>query len=304
MTLEQLRVFIAVAACEHMTRAAHELNLTQSATSAAVAALEERHGVKLFDRIGRRIALTTAGRAFLGEAKAVVARALAAEQALADLAGLKSGELLLAASQTVGSYWLPPRITRFRAAYPGLRIKLRVGNTEAVAALASGGEVDLAFAEGEISDPALAVRPIGADELVIVAAPNARAILDGLDAERLTAAPWVARERGSGTRAAFEAALTAFGVDVAKRRFVLELPSNEAIRAAVEAGAGLAIMSRLVVDASIKAGTLIASPLALPRRGFYLVRHKERYESQASRAFVRAIESYDETADPSLVLAP
>ena len=304
MTLEQLRVFVCVAECEHMTRAAQTLNLTQSATSAAIAVLEERHGVKLFDRIGRRIALTGAGRAFLGEARAVLARATTAEQTLADLAGLNTGELVLAASQTIGSYWLPPRIVQFRAAYPGLTIKLRIGNTQRVAALASAGDVDLAFAEGEVSDPALAISPIGGDELVIVAASKARGLLDGLDAGRLTAAPWVAREKGSGTRSAFEAALTAFGVDAAKRHSVLELPSNEAIRSAVEAGAGLAIMSRLVVGASIKAGSLIASPLALPRRCFFLLRHKQRYESQASRAFLGVIESYDETANGNAAVAP
>ena len=304
MTLEQLRVFVCVAECEHMTRAAETLNLTQSATSAAIAALEERHGVKLFDRIGRRIALTSAGRAFLAEARAVLARAATAEQTLADLAGLNTGELILAASQTIGSYWLPPRIAQFRAAYPGVIIKLRIGNTRRVAALASAGDVDLAFAEGEVSDPALAISPIGGDELVIVAAPKARGLLEGLDAGRLTAAPWVAREKGSGTRSAFEAALTAFGVDAAKRHSVLELPSNEAIRAAVEAGAGLAIMSRLVVGASIKAGSLIVSPLALPRRCFFLLRHKQRYESQASRAFLGVIESYDETANENAAVAP
>ena len=304
MTLEQLRVFVCVAECEHMTRAAETFNLTQSATSAAIAALEERHGVKLFDRIGRRIALTGAGRAFLIEARAVLARAATAEQTLADLAGLNTGELILAASQTIGSYWLPPRIAQFRAAYPGVVVKLRIGNTRKVAALASAGDVDLAFAEGEVSDPALAVKPIGGDELVIVAAPKSRGLLDGLDAGRMTAAPWVAREKGSGTRSAFEAALTAFGVDAAKRRFVLELPSNEAIRAAVEAGAELAIMSRLVVGASIKSGSLIASPLALPRRCFFLLRHKQRYELQASRAFLGVIERCGETADGSVAVAP
>ncbi len=304
MTLEQLRVFICVAECEHMTRAARELNLTQSAASAAIAALEERHGVKLFDRIGRRIALTAAGRVFLGEAKAVLARSWAAEQALGDLAGLKTGELVLAASQTVGSYWLPRRIIHFRTLYPGLTIKLRIGNTLMVAALASGGEVDLGFVEGEVSDPALAVRPVGADELVVVAAPEKRGLLDSLDAGGLAAAPWVAREKGSGTRAALEAALTEFGVDASARHIVLELPSNEAIRAAVEAGAGLAVMSRLVVSASIKAGSLIASPLVLPPRRFFLVRHKERYELLAARTFARTVDGYDEETTEGVAVRP
>ena len=75
MTLEQLRIFVAVAEKQHVTQAANELNLTQSATSAAIAALETRYGVKLFDRIGRGIALTQTGRDFLVEARAVLARA-------------------------------------------------------------------------------------------------------------------------------------------------------------------------------------------------------------------------------------
>ncbi|MGA2485545.1 MAG: LysR substrate-binding domain-containing protein [Roseiarcus sp.] len=285
MTLEQLRVFVCVAEREHMTRAAETLNLTQSATSAAIAALEERHGVKLFDRIGRRIALTGAGRAFLGEARAVLARAATAEQTLADLAGLKTGALAIAASQTVGSYWLPRHIAAFHARYPGVAVALRIGNTDAVAELTRAGEVDLGFVEGEVDDPALDATAIDEDELLIVAAAGARDSLERLDAERLAAATWVAREKGSGTRAAFESALAAFGIDPARRRIGLELPSNEAICAAVAAGAGLAVMSRLVVDASIKAGELAAAPLALPRRRFFVLRHRQRYESQAARAF-------------------
>ena len=107
MTLDQLRIFVAVAEREHMTRAAEALNQTQSATSAAIAALEERHNLRLFDRIGRRIVLTDAGRDFLSEARAVLARAAIASQRLDDLAGVKRGKLRLAASQTVANYWLP-----------------------------------------------------------------------------------------------------------------------------------------------------------------------------------------------------
>ncbi|MDU6674086.1 MAG: LysR family transcriptional regulator, partial [Bradyrhizobium sp.] len=80
MTLEQLRIFVAVAEREHVTQGARDLNLTQSATSAAIAALEARYATKLFDRVGRRIVLTEAGRLFLSEAKAVLARVHAAEK--------------------------------------------------------------------------------------------------------------------------------------------------------------------------------------------------------------------------------
>jgi DNA-binding transcriptional LysR family regulator len=99
MTLEQLRIFVAVAEREHVTRAAEALDMTQSAISAAVQALEARHGTRLFDRVGRRIVLTEIGRIFLDDAKSVLVRAAAAETALAELGGLSRGTLSLHASQ-------------------------------------------------------------------------------------------------------------------------------------------------------------------------------------------------------------
>ena len=104
MTLEQLRIFMAVASREHVTQAATALGLTQSAVSAALTALETRHGVRLFDRIGRRIQLTEDGRAFMAEAQAVLDRAETAELLLADLSREPQGRLRIHASQTVASY--------------------------------------------------------------------------------------------------------------------------------------------------------------------------------------------------------
>ncbi|MGC7532343.1 LysR family transcriptional regulator, partial [Pandoraea pneumonica] len=89
--LEQLRIFLAVAEREHVTRAAEVLNVTQSAASGAIAALEAQHDVKLFHRVGRRIELTDAGRMFADEARAVLARAASAELALSEYGGLKRG---------------------------------------------------------------------------------------------------------------------------------------------------------------------------------------------------------------------
>src|SRR6195256_4291640 len=130
MTLEQLRIFIAVAERQHVTQAASQLNLTQSATSAAIAALETRYGIKLFDRVGRGIVLTRTGRDFLNEAREVVTRAKAAAQVLDDLAGLKRGSLTLAASQTVANYWLPPRLQAVRQNHPGIDLHPAIAKTQ------------------------------------------------------------------------------------------------------------------------------------------------------------------------------
>ncbi|MFC0241388.1 LysR family transcriptional regulator [Rhodopseudomonas telluris] len=290
MTLEQLRIFIAVAEQQHVTRAAGELNLTQSATSAAIAALEARYDVKLFDRVGRGIVLTQAGREFLGEARAVVSRAKAAAQALDDLAGLKRGALALAASQTVGNYWLPPRLLAFQQSYPGIALRVSIANTEQVAEAVRDGRADLGVVEGEVDEPALSATRIAGDTLaIVVGRQHPWAAQSRIAISKLTGTGWVLRERGSGTRALFEAALRRAGIALADLDVRLELPSNEALRAAVEQSTCATAISDLVAAPSLAAGTLHRVRLDLPGRAFYLLRHKEHTASRAVTAMVEAL---------------
>lgn len=294
MTLEQLRIFVAVAELEHVTRAASELHLTQSATSAAVAALEARYSTKLFDRIGRRVALSDAGKLFLDEARAVLARAAAAETVLADLAGLRKGRLALAASQTVASYWLPAYMHRFRQQFPGVEVSLSIGNTEAVAALVRDGSVDIGVVEGDVDDPTLGATPVADDELVLVVAPDHPwAAIGRISSEDLVSTRWVLREPGSGTRAMLEDAIAAAGRSMSDLDVAMELPSNEAVRAAVEAGAGASVLSKLVADASLRAGSMVAIEFAMPIRRFMALRHTQRYATQATQTMLRL---FQETA--------
>ncbi len=287
MTLEQLRIFVAVAEREHVTRAAEALHLTQSAVSAAIAALESHYGVSLFHRVGRRIELNEEGRLFLGEARAVLARAAAAELALAELSGLKRGTLSVQASQTIASYWLPQRLVAFRRRHPQLDIQLSIGNTAQVAKAVADGAAEVGFVEGRIADPALELREVDRDRLVIVAPPGHDfASKRRLATEDLAGADWVLRETGSGTRSEFEAWLAARGLDPRRLKVVLELPSSEAVRAAVESGAGVAAVSELVVESGLRAGTLAAAKVSLPDRPFNAVRHRERYRSKAAQAFL------------------
>jgi DNA-binding transcriptional LysR family regulator len=103
------------------------------------------------------------------------------------------------------------------------------------------------------------------------------------------AGPWVLREQGSGTRSIFEAALPDWGLEPRDLCVALELPSNETVRAAVEAGAGVTVISRLVARNAIKAGNLVAIEMPLPRRHFFALRHKERYVTKAEQAFLALI---------------
>jgi DNA-binding transcriptional LysR family regulator len=288
MTLEQLRIFIAVAEKQHVTQAARELNLTQSATSAAIAALETRYDVKLFDRIGRGIALTQTGRDFLVEARAVRARARAAAQILNDLAGLKRGSLTIAASQTVANYWLPGRIQTFHTAHPGIELRLSIANTEQVALAVHEGSADLGFVEGDVDDASLAISKIGGDSLVVVVGMKHPWVgRTKITRKDLLTTAWVLREHGSGTRSMFEAALRKYSIRFSDLRVALELPSNEAVRAALESGECATAISDLVVAQSLAAKTLHRVKIDLPRRSFYVLRHKERYASHVEKALIK-----------------
>ena len=286
MTLEQLRLFVAVAEREHMTRAAAALHRTQSAVSAAIAGLEAQSGVTLFHRIGRRIVLTEDGRAFLAEARAVVAQADAAERALADLAGMKRGSLSLMASQTIASYWLPPKLVAFHAAHPQVTIKVLAGNTAEVARAVAEGQVEIGLVEGRVTDPLLEQSLIGHDRLMIVAPRGHPWTKKPPRAQDLQKEPWVLREKGSGTRSAFEAAIADKGVDLAGLQVSLELPSNEAVRLAVRDGAGVSALSELVAEAGIRFGALAPVEFPLPERPFHALRHRERYLSKSGTVFM------------------
>jgi DNA-binding transcriptional LysR family regulator len=292
MTLDQLRVFVAVAERQHVTQAAAALNIAQSAVSAAIASLEARHGARLFHRVGRGIELTEAGRIFLEEARGVLGRAEAAERVLAELGGLRRGTLSVYASQTIAGYWLPRHLAAFRRAHPDINIVLRIGNTAEVAAAIRSGAAELGFIEGAIDDTLLRTFRVATDQLVVVVgADHPWASAQRLDRADIEGAEWVLREPGSGTRSAFAAGLARLGLDLTKLNVVLELPSNEAVRAAVEAGLGATALSASVAAPSLEAGLLHLArmPIALPDRDFSVLHHTERPPSRAAARLLELI---------------
>lgn len=299
MTLDQLRVFLAVAEHLHVTRAAQVLGITQSAASASIAALESRCGVRLFDRVGRRIELTRSGELFLGEARAVLARVAEAEAVLAEISGLERGRLTIFASQTIANWWLPAHLHCFHRRWPRIELKLLIGNSARVTEAVVAGTADLGFVEGEVEEPALVRLPVPGDRLVLVVGrDHAAARRPSLAAGELGDLEWVLRERGSGTRQVFETALRGYGIDPDGLRVALEMPSNEAVRSAVEAGAGATVISHLVVAPGLEAGTLVRCDLAFPARRFFAVRHRDRRSGKAEEALIELIRAEGHPREP------
>ena len=291
MTLDQLRIFVNVAERENMTRAAEALRLTQSAVSGAVSALETRHGVVLFHRVGRRIELTQDGRIFLEEARSVLRSAAAADQVLSELRGLKRGRINIHASQTTASYWLPERLARFKARHPQIMINVVIENTTQVISAVVDGAAEIGFIEDSVSVDELTAWPVHQDRLTIVVHAKHPwvKLRRRLNAGEIRSAEWVMRERGSGTRAVFEEVLRRDGIKPEQLRISLELPSNEAVRAAVEAGAGATAMSHAVVRSGLASGQLGAVPFRSIERPFLALVHGQRRTSFAVREFIAEI---------------
>jgi len=293
VTLDQLKIFIAVAEREHITRAASALGLAPPSVSAAVASLEREFGTKLFHRVGRGILVTEGGKLLLDEARALISRADAVKLAMREFTGLSRGRLQIKASQTIASHFLPPRLVDFHQTYPGVALVVAVGNsTEVVNAIISGA-VELGFVEDpeeELQDPRLAIEPIARDDLaMVVGANHPWARKEKLKADDLEAGNWIAREDGSGTRAAFVKALDELGVPYSNLNIAIELPSNEAVLAAVLAGGGAAVLSVRVCADAVKAGTLTRLPVSLSPRAFFAVQHADRYRSRAVSALLEIL---------------
>lgn len=284
MTLEQLRIFLAVAERGHMSRAAETLGISQSGASSAVKALEEQFGVRLFNRIGRGIELSEAGARFLPEAKAVVERAAAARLVLENISEVVTGAVSVAASLTIASYWLPHRLAAFHDLHPNVRLDVAVGNTRQVEASILDGTADIGLVEGRVRSDLLKRVRVDTDRLVMVTGTGGPRIEPRGALADLRSVRWIVRERGSGTREALETFAAAHGVPFDELQVFLVLPTNEAIRQAVEAGAGATIISEHVVSRSLAEGRLRLVPLAIPEREFALISHRDRMPGAAQLA--------------------
>jgi DNA-binding transcriptional LysR family regulator len=242
------------------------LGISQQAVSARIATLERQSGVTLFERTPRGSTITPAGVVVSEWASRLLALADEMEAGLAALRSDAQSTLRIAASLTVSEYLLPGWLVALRANraldhQPQVDVELTVANSSAVARSVSAGDADLGFVEGPTSPKGLRHRIVAHDRLVLVTAPTHpwAKRRTPVTAERLAQTPLVVREQGSGTREALAAALKkALGADTALAGPALSLPTTAAVRAAVIAGAGPAVLSDLAVADDITAGRLRA----------------------------------------------
>ena len=239
-TFRQLRVFTEVARHLSFARAAEVLHLTPPAVTMQVKELEGHVGMPLFERTGRKVALTTAGEYMLVYARKMLATLKDAEDTAARLQRLETGNLTIGMVSTA-KYFLPRLLAEFRREHAGIDIRLAVGNREQLVAMLHANEVDIAIMGRPPKELAVRAEPFAAHPHVFVAPTDHPLLQIGHPTvESLRPYGFIMRERGSGTRAALE---KFFEKSRIEPRIVMEMSSNETIKQAVMAGLGISFLS-------------------------------------------------------------
>src|SRR5580658_5293584 len=252
----RLLVFRAVARHLNFRIAAEELLLTQSAVTQQIKALESELDVPLFDRAGGRVSLTPAGTTLLPFATQLATLAEEAREAVAATTGTQVGRLALGASQTIGQYLLPKLIAGFLQENPNVQISVMGGNTQTILEALVEHRVQLCLIEGPAMRRDVQVEPFMEDHMVCVVPSGHEWADEQIDLQQLAQASMVTRELGSGSRRIVEQALQQAGVEVKKLRIAMTFDSTEGLLSAVEAGLGIAFVSRWAVRNQLALGTL------------------------------------------------
>lgn len=264
----RLRVFRAVARHLNFRAAAEELRLTQPAVTSQIKALESELATPLFSRSGGRVTLTPAGTALLPFALQLQQLAEQAQQAVQATTGLTAGRLAIGASQTIGQYLLPALIAAFLRQHPQVHVDILGGNTETILDALRTRAIHLALIEGPTLGNDVQATPFLEDHMVCVvpaAHPWASREIPVADLPTQTL---LTREQGSGSRRIVESALLAAGLPPRALTLGLTFDSTEALLSAVEAGLGLAFVSRWAVRNQLALGSLKLAHL----RGLTLTR--------------------------------
>jgi DNA-binding transcriptional LysR family regulator len=255
-TLRQISAFDAIARCGSVTAAADEVALSQSAMSMALSELEAHLGVALFHRHGKRLTLNANGRALQLKARSLLRLAQDIERIGALEEEPMDGVIRIAASSTIGAYYLPEFCKSFMDAYPGVRISVSVASLGDVMEKVCSLAVDCGFVESPCNRPTIQVSRLGEDNLTIFAAPDHPiAQVNQVSADDLRAQKWVMREANCSTRSTLTLAI---GQGAEPLNIVYETSSYDGVKRMVRAGLGIGCLSEVAIAEEIRRGDLVA----------------------------------------------
>ncbi len=299
ISLRQLEAFCKIVETGSFSKAADEICLTQSSISERIASLEEEVGARLFDRFGRKVFLTDAGRFFYVRAKRLLEEKERICLEIQDFLGLKKGELKIGGSTIPGEYLLPTVIKRFHDTYPLIDIRVTVNDSKKIQEMVLDGYLHLGIVGfiGEHKNPNIEAIKVWKDELVVVV-PKGHKWSDKkeIEAQDIIKEPFIIRERGSGTLRVMEQYLKKYIGSSEELNIIATLGSSTAVKEGVKSGLGISIISIKAIESELNAGLVSALRIKGVKmiRYFYLIWDKRRTKSPASQAFIEFMEGEKE----------
>jgi len=292
MNFNQLKAFYFAVKYGSYSTAAEALYITQPAITKQIQQLEATYGIKFLNRFGKKMVLTDAGEILYDFADKIFQMENQAEESLRDFQQRKSGRLRIHASESFGAYYLPFIINIFRKKYPNIHISVNIFPNQEVIENTIKLENDLGFISYPFEHKKLLIQDVLEDRLVLIVPPSHTfARIKLLNPQKLNGQSIIMHEKGSATREIVDAFIRRNNLSVF---ITLELSNNEAIKRAVEEGAGISLISEHVVSEEVKRKKLKSIPLADPtmKRKFYLIHHKDKYLSHPFQMFLYMVNQW------------
>ncbi|MEG1004287.1 LysR family transcriptional regulator [Clostridium sp.] len=292
MNFRKLKIFYETAINLNMTKVAKSLYISQPSVSQAIQELEEELGVKVFDRIGKRLSLTYEGEIYFNYVRRILNLYDEGAQKIKMINNKEEGKIVIGASTTIGIYILPEIIKGFVERNKGIEISLIIENTKNIEKMILQNKIDFAFIEGKVHSEEIRYEKVWKDEIVFIAPYNDRWCEKSIiKSNELSNEKFIVRERGSGTREIVEAYLNDKAIEY---NVFMELGNSEAIKRSVEAGLGIGCISRQCIKEEIKRKKVkkITLDKETINRDLLLLVHKDKFISNNMHEFMDEAKTY------------
>ncbi|NLI90897.1 MAG: LysR family transcriptional regulator [Peptococcaceae bacterium] len=296
MDSNQLKIFISVAKFQSISKAAKVMHLSQPAVSTHIKNLEEYYRGQLFERTQQGVSLTKAGQVFFSYAQRLLALQDEMEQQLEKTLLQENNQIIVGASTTIGNVSLPCSIYLFKEESPEVNIRLVIANAEEILRKVKDKEVDFGVVEIYPELPGFTMHPIAYDELVLIVPPSHPTLTNTISLKEFLNQPLIMRESGSGTRKVLAENLQAHGHSINHLNIITEMTTIDAIKSAVQAGMGGAVVPRLAVKKEVYQGTLKAltiTNLEMPLR-YNIIRPDHHFLSSKTRRLIKFLTDPEE----------
>ena len=296
MINDPLKTFVTVIEQKNLSRAVEELYLSHPNVSLQIQSLEEELGTKLVNSSSKHLELTQSGEIYYGYAKQILLLQDKAKKEIKQLSNVVTGALKVGASYTIGEYIMPFVVAEFAIQYPKVEIETSIANTEEIIQAVRANDLDIALVEGEVNYTDIVIRSIMEDEIILVV-PNQHPLarLPIVTSEHLQDQVWILRESGSGTRSFSDKLIKEWGINVRKTYI---FGSGQAVKQAVTAGLGIALVSRWIVRKELNAKELKSIRIKGKRltRSFYLIEPTNHETFEALEVFTEQLVALESNA--------